>query len=57
MEVLLALILSTFHPQTVVAGFPMDTGMGKCQMDQHWHNSDGLCHRDSDDSPLHKLRS
>lgn len=56
MELLLALILATYHPPKVVYQ-DADTGMGKCTMDQHWHNLDSLCHRDSDDSPLHKLRS
>lgn len=48
---LLLYILSTYHPPTVVFG-GSDTGFGKCKMDQHYHNSDDLCHRDSDDSPV-----
>ena len=55
MTALILLVLSTFHFPDVVAGFPLDTGLGKCRMDQHYHNSDGLCHRDSDDSPIHRL--
>lgn len=55
MLLLVALVLSTFHPQEVIAGFPMDTGLGKCKMDQHFHNSDGHCHRDSDDSIIRAL--
>lgn len=50
MVLLVALVLSTFHMPEVIAGFPMDTGLGKCKMDQHFHNADGHCHRDSDDS-------
>jgi hypothetical protein len=29
--------------------------MGRCKMDQHYHDSDQLCHRDSDDSAVHVL--
>ena len=57
MTALILLVLSTFHMPDVIAGFPLDTGLGKCRMDQHFHNSDGLCHRDSDDSPLRPLHN
>lgn len=53
MGYLLAFVLSTYHPPTVGLGSLADTGMGKCKdMDSHYHNDDGLCHRDKDDSPL-----
>ena len=57
MTALILLVLSTFHFPDVLAGFPLDTGLGKCRMDQHYHNGDGLCHRDSDDSPLRPLHN
>lgn len=53
-QALITLVLGTFHPPTVVFQ-GADTGMGHCTMDQHFHNEDGLCHRDSDDSPLNVL--
>ncbi len=54
MAYLIAFVLSTYVPPAVVYQLA-DTGMGRCKMDQHFHNSDHLCHRDSDDSPLHPL--
>lgn len=49
---LLLYILSTYHPPVVVYA-NADTGFGKCmKMNQHFHNDDGFCHRDSDDSPV-----
>ena len=55
MEYLILFVLSTFVPPTVVYQ-DADTGMGKCQpFFSHYENRDGLCHRDSDGSPLHVL--
>lgn len=55
LAVLLA-ILHTYRPPVVVLGLQTDTGMGKCQpFFSHFDNSDNLCHRDSDGSPLHVL--
>lgn len=56
MVALLVLILATYVPPQVVLGSLADTGQGKCRMDQHYHNSDQLCHRDSDDSAIHVLQ-
>ena len=52
MLALLLIALSTYKQPSVVLQYaPADTGMGRCgSMDQHWHNEDGACHRDSDDS-------
>lgn len=71
MNALILLVLSTYHaPQITYGGFlfttpvyellvpnwqPADTGMGKCDMDQFYVNSDGLCHRNSDGSAIHIL--
>lgn len=54
MELLIALVLATYHPPVVALAFePADTGMGKCKhIDQHYHTAEGLCHRDKDDSPV-----
>ena len=49
MSYLIVYVLLTYRPRVVVLAME-DTGMGKCTMDQHWHNSDSSCHRDSDDS-------
>lgn len=55
MEILILLILATFQMPSVVYA-NADTGMGKCKhIDQHFDNRDGLCHRDSDGSPLYVL--
>ena len=51
MAYLIAFILASYVSPVVVYQ-DADTGMGKCKMDQHYHNSDQLCHRDSDDSPV-----
>jgi len=56
MDILIAFILATYVPPTVVPGFLLDTGMGKCSMDQFYVNSDGLCHRNSDGSAIHVLQ-
>lgn len=59
MNALVLLVLSTFvqpsveldyNPPAVVAYVAADTGISRCySMDQHFHNSDGLCHLDSTD--------
>ncbi len=56
LALLVAILFASYHPPTVILGSLADTGMGKCKMDQHYHNSDQLCHRDSDDSAIHVLR-
>lgn len=55
MNALVLLVLSTFHMPPVVAGFPLDTGMGRCGMDEHMHVGEDFCRRNSDDSALHVI--
>ncbi len=58
MSALLLAILATYHPPVVVLAV-QDTGYlvehGCNHMAEHWHQEDGQCHRDSDDSVIQIL--